>query len=504
MASSNIVVEMTGITKIFPGVKALDNVDFTLREGEIHAIVGENGAGKTTLIKILTGVLSANSGEITLNGQPVRFHNPLEAQLAGISTVYQEVNLCENLSVAENIYIGREPMKRGRIDWRTINREAIVMLRRLNLNIDVTQSLSNYPIAIQQMVAIARALTINAKILILDEPTSSLDEQETRQLFKILRQLRDDGIAIVFISHFLDQIYDLCSAVTVLRNGELIGSYQLAELPRVELISKMLGKELGSIEAVANNRDIGARGEKLLSLENVSRIGKVNNLSLNTYAGEVIGLAGLLGSGRTETAQVLSGVEPIDEGKMTLKDESVRFKSPKDAMDQRVALCPEERKVEGIIGDLTVRENIILALQALDGMFKRMPMRRQEQIADEYIRLLEIKVYDSSQLVKTLSGGNQQKVIISRWLAIHPELLILDEPTRGIDIGTKTQIQQLMIQLAEENGMSVVFISSELEELIRTCSRLLVFRDHYKVGELEEEISSDAIMATIAEGKANG
>jgi monosaccharide-transporting ATPase len=504
VTSSNIVVKMTGITKTFPGVKALDNVDFTLREGEVHAIVGENGAGKTTLIKTLTGVLSADSGEIVLDNRSVHFHNPLDAQLAGISTVYQEVNLCENLSVAENIYIGREPMKRGRIDWKTIYRESAITLRRLNLNIDVAQNLSNYPIAIQQMVAIARALTINAKILILDEPTSSLDEQETEQLFKILRQLRDDGIAIVFISHFLDQIYDICTAVTVLRNGELIGSYQLAELPRVELISKMLGKELGSIEAVAGQRDVRPRGDKFMSLEKVSRIGKVNNLSLDTYSGEVIGLAGLLGSGRTEVAQILSGVEPIDEGRLSIKDKLVRFKSPKDAMDHRVALCPEERKVEGIIGDLTVRENIILALQALDGMFKRMPMKRQEQIADEYIRLLEIKVYDSSQLIKTLSGGNQQKVIISRWLAIHPELMILDEPTRGIDIGTKTQIQQLMIQLAEENGMSVVFISSELEELIRTCSRLLVFRDHYKVGELEEEISSDAIMATIAEGKANG
>jgi len=497
-----VLLTMSGICKYFPGVKALQNVDFTLRPGEIHALVGENGAGKSTLIKVLTGVYPLDAGEIIMCKKPISPHSPLEAQKENISTVYQEVNLCPNLTVAENIFIGREPRKMGLIDWKTINKRAAALLTRLNMDIDVTKTLDNFSVAVQQMIAIARAVDVSAKVLILDEPTSSLDEAETQHLFAVVRKLKEEGLGIIFVSHFLDQIYELCDRITVLRNGELVGAYDIDKLPRLELISKMIGKELGHIQSVSNSGAVEAR-DVYMEAHDITAFGRIRDFDLNINKGEVLGFAGLLGSGRTETAEILFGVVRPDKGSLSIESKAVKFSGPLDAMNQKIAFCPEDRKAQGIIGDLSVRENIILAMQAKKGIWNHIPLKEQEKIADEYIKLLQIKVSDQDQLIKNLSGGNQQKVIIARWLATNPDLLILDEPTRGIDIGTKTEVQKMVIQLALEKNMSIIFISSEIDEMTRTCTRLAVLRDRRKVAELTgDKINSDHIMETIAGGVA--
>lgn len=494
------LLTMRGICKYFPGVRALENVDFTLRAGEVHALMGENGAGKSTLIKVLTGVYPKNAGEIQMEGREISPSSPLESQKCNISTVYQEVNLCPNLTVAENIFIGREPRKAGRIDWKAVNKRASKLLRRLNLSIDVTKTLDSFSVAVQQMIAIARAVDVDAKVLILDEPTSSLDENETRRLFQVVRSLKDQGLGIIFVSHFLDQIYELCDRVTVLRNGELVGEYEIESLPRVELISKMIGKELGDIQNMDKN-DNAELGEVLIEVENLKAFGRISDFDLTIRKGEVIGFAGLLGSGRTETAELLFGVVKPEAGTVKLNGKGMHFSSPLVAMHHKIAFCPEDRKVQGIIGDLSVRENIIIGMQAKKGMFNHIPLKEQERIADEYIKLLQIKVSSPEQLIKNLSGGNQQKAIIARWLATEPDLLILDEPTRGIDIGTKTEIQKMVIQLAREKHMSIIFISGEIDEITRTCTRLVVLRDRKKVAELSgNDINSDRVMAAIAGG----
>ena len=491
---------MRGICKYFPGVRALENVDFTLHSGEVHALVGENGAGKSTLIKVLTGVHAKDGGKIAMEGRPISPSSPLEAMKCGISTVYQEVNLCPNLSVAENIFIGREPKKAGGIDWKTINRRAAELLTTLNLNIDVTKTLGSYSVAVQQMIAIARAVDVDAKVLILDEPTSSLDEEETQRLFAVVRKLKAQGLGVIFVSHFLDQIYELCDRITVLRNGELVGAYAVAELPRVELISKMIGKELGDIQSMGKNTAL-CGDEVLIEADGLSAFGRIQDFDLQIHRGEVVGFAGLLGSGRTETAELLAGVAKPEQGALRMNGREVHFNSPLDAMHHKIAFCPEDRKIQGIIGDLSVRENIIIGLQAKKGMWNHIPLKEQERIADEYIKLLQIKVSSPEQLIRNLSGGNQQKAIIARWLVTQPDLLILDEPTRGIDIGTKTEIQKMVIQLAREQHMSIIFISSEIDEMTRTCTRLAVLRDRRKVAELTgDDINSDRVMAAIAGG----
>ena len=499
--AGQILLTMKGICKYFPGVRALENVDFTLRAGEIHALMGENGAGKSTLIKVLTGVHIKDGGTIELDGREIAPISPLEAQKNNISTVYQEVNLCPNLTVAENIFVGREPKKGGRIDWRAINQRAAELLKRLNLgHIDVTKTLDSYSVAVQQMIAIARAVDIKAKVLILDEPTSSLDENETQRLFDVMRDLKEQGLGIIFVSHFLDQIYEVCDRVTVLRNGELVGEYEIEKLPRVELISKMIGKELGDMQNMAKSES-AASDEVLLCAEGVTAFGRIRDFDLQIRKGEVIGFAGLLGSGRTETAELLFGVAKPEKGKIKMHGKELRLNAPLDAMKNKIAFCPEDRKAQGIIGDLSVRENIIIGLQAKKGMWNHIPMKEQQRIADEYIKLLQIKVSSPEQLIKNLSGGNQQKAIIARWLVTQPDLLILDEPTRGIDIGTKTEIQRMVIQLAREQHMSIVFISSEIDEMTRTCTRLAVLRDRKKVAELTgSDINSDRVMAAIAGG----
>ena len=499
--SDNDIVRMKGIDIFFPGVHALEDVDFTLRKGEIHALLGENGAGKSTLIKILTGVEHQDKGTISIDGREVTIKSPQHALDLGISTVYQEVNLCPNLTVAENIMIGRAPMNHGSIDWATMNNRARQLLKELDVDIDVTQSLGSYSVAIQQMAAIARALEISsARILILDEPTSSLTTHETEQLFGVMRKLKREGMAIIFITHFLDQVYEIADRITVLRNGKMVGTYDAAELPRLELIAKMIGRTLNELDDMTKLKLESSKlikSEALLDAKGIGRTDSIEPFDLELHAGEVVGLAGLLGSGRTEIAQLLFGIERPDRGSITMDGAEIENFSPIESIERGVALCPEDRKAEGIMGELTVRENIILAMQASRGWIKYLSLSEQYEIADKYIELLNIVTPSPDQLVKNLSGGNQQKVILARWLATNPRLLILDEPTRGIDVGTKAEIQKLVLSLAEE-GKSCMFISSELEEVLRTSHRIVVLRDKEKVTEFSGEVAERNIMQLMA------
>ena len=503
MNGANELLVMKNITKRFPGVVALSDVTFQLKQGEIHGIVGENGAGKSTLIKVLTGAESLESGEIFLSGRQIEPKSPHHAQLLGISTVYQEVNLCPHLSVAENIFIGRQPMKNGHIDWKEINRRSEDALARLNIKLDVTSILDEYPVAIQQMVAISRALDTSAKVLILDEPTSSLDKNEASNLFAVMRKLRSEDIGIVFITHFLDQVYSITDRITILRNGECVGTFETSDLPRGQLVAKMIGRELQEFQSVASARPAskecaGSVSQAFYSGRQLGRKGMIDPIDISIAKGEVMGLAGLLGSGRTETARLIFGVDKADSGKSYIGDKEVSVNSPQDAIRLGMGFCPENRKSEGIITDLTVRENIILGLQAKKGMRQSIPRKMQEDIANRFIKLLNISTPGCEQLVKNLSGGSQQKVIIARWLATEPALLILDEPTRGIDIGAKAEIQMIIVNLAKE-GMAVLFISSELEELVRCCGKISVYRDKKVIGELGKgEISEQGIMHMIS------
>ena len=499
--SHDEIIEMESIYKSFPGVQALEDVDFSLRRGEIHALVGENGAGKSTLIKVMTGVERQDQGIVKFDGEAVSIKSPQHAQSIGISTVYQEVNLCNYLSVAENILLGREPNRFGRIDWKAMNIQAQQILRELDVDIDVTQPLGSYSTAIQQIAAIARALEISsAKVLILDEPTSSLDAHETGQIFKVMEKLKNDGVGIIFITHFIDQVYEMSDRITILRNGNLVGTHETDSLPRLELIAKMIGRSLSDYDDMTATKletSKNIKDEALFKASDLGLTGSIEPFDLELHEGEVVGLAGLLGSGRTEMAQLLFGINRPDSGSITMDDKSVEKHSPLKSIERGISLCPEDRKDEGIAEDLTVRENIILAMQAHQGWFKYLSLPKQYEIADKYIKLLNISTPSADQPVKNLSGGNQQKVILARWLAINPRLLILDEPTRGIDVGAKAEIQKLVLLLAEE-GKSCVFISSELEEVLRTSHRIVVLRDKKMVEEFTGEVGEREIMHAIA------
>ncbi len=504
-SDQNILV-MEGVSKAFPGVQALDDVSLTLKKGEILCLVGENGAGKSTLMKVLTGVDRPNSGKILLDGMEIQAKSPQHAQSLGISTVYQEVNLCTNLTVAENILLGREPYKMGRIDWIKMNALASETLQRLlGIDIDVVKPLGSYTVAIQQMVAIARALNIQSvKILILDEPTSSLAIHETDQLFKVMKKLKNDGVGIIFITHFIGQVYEISDRITVLRNGKLVGTYETASITRVGLISKMIGRSLAEFDEMIKIKLESSKhikSEALLQAREFGLTGAIQPFDLDLHAGEVVGLAGLLGSGRTETASILFGSEKADTGSITMNGIMVQDYSPLGSINRGVALCPEDRKAAGIVDDLSIRENIILAMQASRGWFKYLNLQEQYQIAQKYIKLLNIATPSADQPVKNLSGGNQQKVILARWLAINPQILILDEPTRGIDVGSKAEIQKLVLSLAEE-GKACVFISSELEEVLRTSHRIIVLREREKVAEFVGEVDENTIIHAIAGSEA--
>ena len=503
---SNNVLEMKNISKSFPGVLALQNVQFTLRKGEIHGLMGENGAGKSTLIKVLTGVHEFESGEIYLDGREKSIinHSPQEAQENGISTVYQEVNLCPDLTVAENLYIGREPRKFGMIDWKTMNKKSEELLKGLDINVSPSQMLDECSLAIQQMIAIARAVDMNCKVLILDEPTSSLDDEEVEKLFRLMKKLKGEGVGIIFVTHFLEQVYEVCDRITVLRNGEFVGVYETKELPRVMLVAKMMGKDFGDLADIKSAHEGNKFDDEkvpVIAAKELGHRGTIKPFNLEIKKGEIIGLTGLLGSGRSEMVRAIYGADKADSGTLKYKGKDVKISSPLDAMKLGMAYLPEDRKKDGIIADLSVRENIIIALQAKRGMFKPMSRKEMEEAADKYIEMLQIKTASRETPIKSLSGGNQQKVIIGRWLLTNPEYLILDEPTRGIDVGTKTEIQKLVLDLADQ-GMSVTFISSEVEEMLRTCSRMVVLRDGRKVGELSgDELTQETVMKTIAGGE---
>lgn len=495
------LLEMRGICKYFPGVRALENVDFTLRKGEIHALMGENGAGKSTLIKVLTGVYQKDAGQVYINGEHVTVRSTQDAQKAGISTVYQEISLCPNLTVAENMYIGRT----GGVftNWKKINAGAARLLESLGIPASPTQQLASCSIAVQQMVAIARAVDMDCKVLILDEPTSSLDEQEVAKLFRLMRELKERGVGIIFVTHFLDQVYEVCDRITVLRDGMLVGEYVISELPRVQLVSKMLGKELDDLSEIKRGEAQSDKTEDevpVLETEQLAATTGIKPFDFYIRKGEVNGFTGLLGSGRSESVRAIYGADRTVGGTVKMFGRKVKIAKPLDAMRNGISYLPEDRKRDGIIGDLSVRENIILALQVMDGFFKPISRAKAEEFADEYIKLLDIKTASPETPVKSLSGGNQQKVILARWLLANPVYLILDEPTRGIDVGTKVEIQKLVLKLAEE-GKSVTFISSETDEMLRVCSRLIVMRDRKAVGELSgEELTQSRIMMTIAGG----
>ena len=492
---------MRQICKSFPGVKALQNVDFTLRKGEIHALMGENGAGKSTLIKVLTGVYSRDAGTVNIEGVEgdVAIRSPQDAQAVGISTVYQEITLCPNLTVAENIFIGRD--KGHFVNWRAREKRADEILKNLGIPARAKQQLGNCSLAVQQMIAIARAVDMDCKVLILDEPTSSLDEKEVEMLFGLMRDLRSRGVGIVFVTHFLEQVYAVCDRITVLRNGQLVGEYPIQELPQVELVTKMMGKELDDLSGMEKKPYQPQPGSvPVYEAEGLSSAAGVRPYDFRIEKGEVNGFTGLLGSGRSESVRAIFGADHVTGGKVKVNGKSVKIAKPIDAMRNGIGYLPEDRKYDGIIADLSVRENIILALQVLKGFFKPISRADAEKFADEYIKALEIKTASSDTPIKSLSGGNQQKVILARWLLTHPQYLILDEPTRGIDVGTKTEIQKLVLKLADE-GVSVTFISSEIEEMLRTCSRLIVMRDRHIVGELTGgELTQDNVMRTIAGG----
>ncbi len=501
------VLELHDIHKSFPGVKALSGVDFTLREGEIHALMGENGAGKSTLIKVITGVYIKEEGQIFLKGVDgeAHIHSPQDAQNLGISTVYQEITLCPNLSVAENMFIGRT--KGGLTNWKKMNRDTDAILKSLDIPAKAEQQLASCSLAVQQMVAIARAVDMECKVLILDEPTSSLDEGEVQKLFGLMRDLKKKGVGIIFVTHFLDQVYEVCDRITVLRDGKLVGEYEISELPRVQLVSKMLGKELDDLSDIKG--DSGAAEKKkdatpLFEAEGLQSNAGIHPFDFHIDKGEVNGFTGLLGSGRSECVRAIFGADRVINGKVKKNGKEIKIEKPIDAMKNGIAYLPEDRKKDGIIGDLSVRENIILAAQVLKGFFKPYSKAETYKIADEYIKLLDIKTASADTPIKSLSGGNQQKAIVARWLLMHPEYLILDEPTRGIDVGTKVDIQKLVLKLASE-GMSITFISSETDEMLRTCSRLVVMRDRKVVGELSgDEMTQSGIMKTIAGGHEEG
>ncbi|WP_162938625.1 sugar ABC transporter ATP-binding protein [Mycobacterium kyogaense] len=496
-ATADPVVHMRDVSIDFPGVKALDGVEFRLLPGEIHALMGENGAGKSTLIKALTGVYDIDAGSITVGGVEQRFSGPRQAQDAGISTVYQEVNLCPNLTVAENILLGREPRRWGRIDTRAMNRRAAEVLADLDLAIDPRSTLSAHPIALQQLVAIARATAVSARVLILDEPTSSLDADEVSELFRVMRRLRDAGTAILFVSHFLDQVYAISDRMTVLRNGRRVGEYETATLDRLSLISAMLGHELAVLDEIADAAGAAPSKDVVLSARDLGRTPALHPVDLDIHRGEIVGLAGLLGSGRTELARLLFGADRATSGQITIDGDAAAIRSPRAAIAHRIAFSSEDRKREGIIGDLSIRANLVLALQARRGFARPLSRAATDALVDRYMETLDVRPRNPWLPVKNLSGGNQQKVLLARWLITEPQLFILDEPTRGIDVGAKAQIQKLIADLAHD-GMGVVFISAELDEVARISDRIAVLREGRCVAQVGNDCTARELTALIA------
>ena len=497
MTSNSVepVLRATGISKFFPGAIALDEVDINLHPGEVHALLGENGAGKSTLIKCLTGVYRRDGGSIFLAGEEINPRDTLHSQSLGIGTVYQEVNLLANLTVAENLFLGRQPTRFGLIDHKRMRRETDEILLGYGLEIDSSQLLSTYSVAVQQVVAIARAVELSGKVLILDEPTASLDRDEVNLLFAVIRELKARGLAIVFITHFLDQVFEISDRATIMRNGRVIETCRIADVTQTDVITMMLGRQL---EAVTRERVHGTAGDVLVEFKGYGKRTVIEPFDLEIREGEVVGLAGLLGSGRTETSNLAFGAMAADQGEVRLRGEQVRIGNPREAIALKFALCPEDRKTDGIVGDLSVRENIILALQARSGWLRTLKRAQVQQLAEHYVRALDIRLASLDMPIRLLSGGNQQKVLLARWLATEPDFLILDEPTRGIDVGAHAEIISLIEEL-RKRGMALLVASSEMEELVAYSTRVVVLRERKQIGELHgAEITADNIVRAIA------
>jgi len=498
------VLEVRRLTKRFPGVLALDDVSFELLPGEGHALVGENGAGKSTLIKVMTGVYTPDEGEILFKGEEVSFSTPRESQEAGISTIYQEVNLIPLLSVAQNVFLGREPRNSlGLIDKARMNREAAEILERYGITADVTAPLRSLALGVQQMVAIARAISVDARAVIMDEPTSSLEAREVETLFRVIRQLREEGVGVIYVSHRLDELYEVCDRVTVLRDGRVAHTGKLADLSRLELIAQMLGRELDEVEkegATGFGEEHEASGEPILQALDLNQHPRLRDISFELRPGEVVGLAGLLGAGRSETAKAIFGADPVDSGSLKVEGEDVKMGSPAAAIKAGIAFLPEDRKSEGIIPDLSVRENIAAAALPRLARAGIVSEKAQGELVEEFMQSLGIKASSPDQPVRELSGGNQQKVLLARWLCMNPKVLMLDEPTRGIDVGAKAEIQKLVDDLAVK-GLGVVLISSELDELTEGSDRVVALREGAVVGLLsEEDITEGNLMELLAHG----
>jgi simple sugar transport system ATP-binding protein len=497
MADGEYVLEARGVMKIFGNHVALDTVDFGLRKGEVHALLGENGAGKSTLIKILTGAYQPDGGGIYMDGGQISLDNPLHAQSFGIGTVYQEVNLLPNRSVAENLFLGHQPLRFGFVNFRKMEADARVLLANYDLQIDPASELGTHSVAVQQIVAIARAVQLSGKVLILDEPTASLDRNEVERLFEVIRGLKAKGLAIIFITHFLDQVFAISDRVTVLRNGRLIDTRPLDDLSRTDVVRLMLGKDIAF--SGATDLESGAeQNEVLVEFKGYGRKRGVLPFDLTIHKGEVVGIAGLLGSGRTEVARLMFGADPADHGTVAVNGQLTAIRKTTDAIRHGFGFCPEDRKAEGILGDLSVRENIVIALQGKLGWFKALNRDEQLEIAGRFGEAMDIRAASLDMPVKLLSGGNQQKVILSRWLATDPAFLILDEPTRGIDVGAHAEIVRTINRLRDE-GMAMLVISSELDEVVAYSSRIVVMRDREMVAELRgKNINPGIIVQAIA------
>ncbi|WP_328890441.1 sugar ABC transporter ATP-binding protein [Streptomyces sp. NBC_00316] len=502
--SADTVLEARSVTKRFPGVVALDDVSFSLRAGETHALVGENGAGKSTLIKVLTGVYRPDEGELRMSGRQVTFARPFEAQQAGISTIYQEVNLVPLMSVARNIFLGREPKNRfGLIDFARMHRDAAALLDGFGVRVEPRRPLHTLGVGTQQMVALARAVSVNARVVVMDEPTSSLEPREVETLFRVIGNLRDQGIAVLYVSHRMDELYRICDRVTVLRDGRHIHTGDLAALDRMQLVSMMLGRDLAEVRRngttgfAAEGHD--AARTPVLTAEGLSRNHQLHNISLSLYAGEVLGLGGLLGSGRSETAKALAGALSLDAGELTVGGRRLRRLTPAGAIRAGISLLPEDRKAEGIVPGLSVRENIVLAAMPRLSRAGVVSRAKQDRIVDIFMKRLRIKAASPEQKVGELSGGNQQKVLLARWLCLEPKVLLLDEPTRGIDVGAKAEVQSLIDDLARE-GLAVLLISSDIEELIEGADRIVVLRGGSVAGELTgDEVGESQLLEVLAD-----
>jgi len=493
------LLRMDGISKHFPGVQALKSVNLEVYPGECVALVGENGAGKSTLMKVLSGVYAPDAGQIFLDGQPVILSSPHQAQQAGVSIIYQEFNLFPNLTVEENVFVGREPANSGFVRWRRLRIKTKALLDQLGVRLDPSAIVRNLSVAEQQMVEIAKALSYNARIVVMDEPTSALTETEVKALYEIIRSLTARGLAVIFISHRVEEVFAISNRVSVLRDGQNVGDLVTANTTPEQVVHLMVGRKLSDL---FQKEGMAAGGKPVLEIRGLSRTGTardeaaivLNDVNLTVHAGEIVGLAGLVGSGRTELARAIFGADKFDRGEILVDGKAIAIKTPQDAIRHGIGLVPEDRKLQALVLQLAVRENISLAsLDQLSHLgFIRLPAERR--MAREFVQALQIRTPSLEQRAVNLSGGNQQKVVISKWLALKPKALILDEPTRGVDIGAKAEVHQLMNQLAQR-GVAILMISSELPEILGMSDRVLVMRQGHITGELSRtEATQEAIM----------